>query len=137
MDLLADADLAVLFVNVAPAQAEHLAASEPIDEQQDEYGVERAILGGVEEGASLGRSPSAPGGSRAKAKRGAASRKRCARRGWSRAPSLPTSSEARQVAWLTVDQARQDMVEARAVRITDALSGNGPFVRAHDGTSIM
>ena len=36
------------------------------------------------------------------------------------------TSEARQVAWLTVDQAKQNMVEARAVRVTDALSHNGP-----------
>jgi 8-oxo-dGTP diphosphatase len=47
------------------------------------------------------------------------------------------TSEARQVAWLTVDEATRDMVEARAVRITDALSGNGPFVRVHDGTSLL
>jgi ADP-ribose pyrophosphatase YjhB (NUDIX family) len=47
------------------------------------------------------------------------------------------TSEARQVAWLTVDEATRDMVEARAVRITDALSGNGPFVRAHDGTWLL
>ena len=47
------------------------------------------------------------------------------------------TTEARQVAWLTVDEARQDMVEARAVRITDALRGNGPFVRVHDGTRLL
>jgi 8-oxo-dGTP diphosphatase len=47
------------------------------------------------------------------------------------------TGEARQVAWLTVDEARQDMVEARAVRITDALSGNGPLVRVHDGTRLL
>jgi hypothetical protein len=29
------------------------------------------------------------------------------------------------------------MVEARAIRITDALSSNGPFVRAHDGTRLL
>ena len=47
------------------------------------------------------------------------------------------TSEARQVAWLTVDEATRDMVEARAVRITDALSGSGPFVRVHDGTHLL
>ncbi len=47
------------------------------------------------------------------------------------------TSEARQVAWLTVDEAKRDMVEARAVRITDALSGNGPFVRVHNGTRLL
>jgi hypothetical protein len=29
------------------------------------------------------------------------------------------------------------MMEARAVRITDALSGNSPFVRVHNGTSLL
>jgi 8-oxo-dGTP diphosphatase len=47
------------------------------------------------------------------------------------------TNEARQVAWLTLDEAARDMVEARAVRITDALSGNGPFVRVHDGTRLL
>jgi ADP-ribose pyrophosphatase YjhB (NUDIX family) len=44
------------------------------------------------------------------------------------------TSEARQVTWLTVNEAAHDMVEARAIRITDALSDKGPFVREHDGT---
>jgi 8-oxo-dGTP diphosphatase len=48
-----------------------------------------------------------------------------------------STSEARQVVWLTVDEATRDMVEARAVRITDDLSGNGPYVRAHDGTRLL
>jgi ADP-ribose pyrophosphatase YjhB (NUDIX family) len=47
------------------------------------------------------------------------------------------TSEARQVAWLTIDEARRDMVEARAVRVTDALSCSGPFVRVHDGTRLL
>jgi 8-oxo-dGTP diphosphatase len=47
------------------------------------------------------------------------------------------TGEARQVAWLTVEEAGQNMVEARAVRVTDALSGNGPFVRVHDGTRLL
>jgi 8-oxo-dGTP diphosphatase len=45
------------------------------------------------------------------------------------------ANEARQLAWLTVDEAARDMMQSRAVRITDALSGNGPFVRVHNGTS--
>jgi hypothetical protein len=45
------------------------------------------------------------------------------------------SDEAKQVSWLTVDEATQAMPEARAVRVTDALSSDGPFVRAHDGTN--
>lgn len=49
-----------------------------------------------------------------------------------------TTNEARQVAWLTVDEAERNMVEARAIRVTDALaSGNGPAVRVHDGMSLL
>jgi 8-oxo-dGTP diphosphatase len=44
------------------------------------------------------------------------------------------TDEARRVAWLTVDEARHDMVEARAIRVIDALSDEAPFVRVHDGT---
>jgi 8-oxo-dGTP diphosphatase len=44
------------------------------------------------------------------------------------------SSEAKQVAWLTVDEAQREMVEARAVRVTDALCDDCPAVRIHDGT---
>jgi ADP-ribose pyrophosphatase YjhB (NUDIX family) len=49
------------------------------------------------------------------------------------------TEEARKVRWLTVDEARQDMPEARAVRVTDALarSDNGPAVRIHDGTRCL
>jgi 8-oxo-dGTP diphosphatase len=47
------------------------------------------------------------------------------------------SDEAKRVTWLTVDEAKQDMVEARAVRITDALSDKAPFVRVHDGTRLL
>jgi 8-oxo-dGTP diphosphatase len=50
--------------------------------------------------------------------------------------SHPTD-EAKQVTWLTIDQAQRDMVAARAIRITDALSDNGPFVRIHDGTHLL
>lgn len=47
------------------------------------------------------------------------------------------TSEAKRVAWQTVDEAERDMVDARAIRITDALSDKGPFVRAHDGTKLL
>jgi 8-oxo-dGTP diphosphatase len=50
--------------------------------------------------------------------------------------SHPTD-EAKQATWLTIDQAQRDMVAARAIRITDALSDNGPFVRIHDGTHLL
>jgi hypothetical protein len=29
------------------------------------------------------------------------------------------------------------MPEARAIRVTDALRDNGPFIRVHDGTSLL
>ena len=48
-----------------------------------------------------------------------------------------STDEATQVAWLTVDEAKHDMPEARAVRVTDALSDKGPFVRVHDGTRLL
>ena len=47
------------------------------------------------------------------------------------------SDEARRVAWLTVDEATQQMPEARAVRVTDAMSGTGPAVRIHDGSRLL
>ncbi len=50
--------------------------------------------------------------------------------------SHPTD-EAKRVEWLTVYEATQAMPEARAVRVTDALSSDGPFVRAHDGTHLL
>jgi 8-oxo-dGTP diphosphatase len=50
--------------------------------------------------------------------------------------SHPTE-EARQVTWLTVAEAQRQMPEARAIRITDALSNAGPFVRTHDGTRLL
>ena len=46
------------------------------------------------------------------------------------------TNEARKVDWLTVDEAEHGMVEARAVRVTDVLSDNAPFVRVHDGTRL-
>jgi len=47
------------------------------------------------------------------------------------------SDEARQVALLTAEEANRQMPEARALRVTDALSGNGPAVRIHDGTNLL
>jgi ADP-ribose pyrophosphatase YjhB (NUDIX family) len=47
------------------------------------------------------------------------------------------SDEASQVAWLTVEEAIQQMPEARAVRVTDAVSGTSPAVRIHDGTHLL
>ena len=50
--------------------------------------------------------------------------------------SHPTD-EARQVTWLTVEEAQRDMVEASAIRVTDALNRDRPFVRVHDGTRLL
>ncbi|MFC4051186.1 NUDIX hydrolase [Actinomadura syzygii] len=48
-----------------------------------------------------------------------------------------TSDEAVSVAWLRPAEAIEAMPEARAIRVTDALSEGGPFVRAHDGTALL
>ena len=48
-----------------------------------------------------------------------------------------TTAEAREVAWLTLDQVTDLMPQARAIRVTDALHDDGPFVRVHDGTSLL
>jgi ADP-ribose pyrophosphatase YjhB (NUDIX family) len=48
-----------------------------------------------------------------------------------------TSDESDRVAWLSRDEAVAAMPEARAVRVTDAMSADGPFVRVHDGDIIL
>lgn len=48
-----------------------------------------------------------------------------------------TSDEATRVEWVTPSDATASMPEARAIRVTDALRDDGPFVRIHDGTSII
>ncbi|MFI0412434.1 NUDIX hydrolase [Actinomadura sp. 3N508] len=48
-----------------------------------------------------------------------------------------TSDEATSVKWLLPSEATECMPEARAVRVTDALRDDGPFVRVHDGTSLL
>jgi ADP-ribose pyrophosphatase YjhB (NUDIX family) len=47
------------------------------------------------------------------------------------------SDEARRVAWLTVEEATRQMPQARAVRVTDAISATTPAVRIHDGTHLL
>lgn len=47
------------------------------------------------------------------------------------------SDEALESAWLTLDEVRRRMSEARGIRITDALCDGGPFVRVHDGTHLL
>lgn len=48
-----------------------------------------------------------------------------------------TSDEATSVKWVLPSEAIETMPEARAVRVTDALREDGPFVRVHDGTSLL
>ena len=47
------------------------------------------------------------------------------------------SDEAQRVAWLTPEEATQRMPEARAIRVTDALSAAIPAVRIHDGIRLL
>lgn len=47
------------------------------------------------------------------------------------------SDETDAVAWLTEAEAVERMPQARAIRVTDALRDDGPFVRVHDGTTVL
>jgi 8-oxo-dGTP diphosphatase len=48
------------------------------------------------------------------------------------------TDEAKHVVWLTVEEATQQMPEARAIRVVDALAGTDiPAVRVHDGTHLL
>jgi ADP-ribose pyrophosphatase YjhB (NUDIX family) len=47
------------------------------------------------------------------------------------------SVEAARVAWVLPADAVNSMPQARAVRVTDALRSDGPFVRVHDGDVIL
>ncbi|WP_017607468.1 NUDIX hydrolase [Nocardiopsis xinjiangensis] len=51
--------------------------------------------------------------------------------------SVRTTDEALSVAWLSPEEAVRAAPEARGVRITDALSEGGPFIRVHDGTHLL
>lgn len=46
------------------------------------------------------------------------------------------SDESTAVEWLTPEQVTSQMGEVYAVRITDALQGDAPHIRAHDGRSL-
>ncbi|MET8223051.1 NUDIX domain-containing protein [Streptomyces sp. NPDC005301] len=48
-----------------------------------------------------------------------------------------TSSESTAVSWLTPDEVGERMSEAFAIRLLDALDGNGPHVRSHDGQHLI
>ncbi|MER6976099.1 NUDIX hydrolase [Streptomyces carpinensis] len=48
-----------------------------------------------------------------------------------------TSNETTAVEWLTPDEVRERMSEVFAMRVLDALDGNGPQVRSHDGRRLI
>lgn len=49
-----------------------------------------------------------------------------------------TSVESKAVRWRTLEEVKQDVPEARAVRVFDALNiGDGIPVRAHDGSRLI
>jgi 8-oxo-dGTP diphosphatase len=47
------------------------------------------------------------------------------------------TEEATEVAWLSLEEVRAKMPEARTIRVLDALRSDGPFVRVHDGTQLI
>lgn len=48
-----------------------------------------------------------------------------------------TSSESTAVSWLTSEEVAERMSEVYAIRLLDALDGNGPHVRSHDGKRLI
>jgi len=46
------------------------------------------------------------------------------------------SDEAVEAAWISIEDARKRMPEARLIRVLDALRDDGPFIRCHDGTKL-
>jgi len=48
-----------------------------------------------------------------------------------------TSTESTAVEWLTPDEVSERMAEGFAVRLLDALDGDGPHVRSHDGKQVL
>ncbi|MEV7223594.1 NUDIX domain-containing protein [Streptomyces sp. NPDC093681] len=48
-----------------------------------------------------------------------------------------TSAESTAVDWLTPEEVAERMTEVFAVRLLDALDGNGPHVRSHDGKHLI
>jgi 8-oxo-dGTP diphosphatase len=47
------------------------------------------------------------------------------------------TDEAREVAWLTPTEIAERMSEAFAIRLLDAIKGDGPHVRIHDGIKLI
>ncbi|MFE3073537.1 NUDIX hydrolase [Streptomyces sp. NPDC059247] len=48
-----------------------------------------------------------------------------------------TSAESMAVDWLTPAEVEERMAEVYAIRLLDALDGNGPHVRSHDGRQLI
>ncbi|GAA2253398.1 NUDIX domain-containing protein [Streptomyces amakusaensis] len=48
-----------------------------------------------------------------------------------------TSDESTAVDWLTPAEVEERMAEVYAIRMLDALDGNGPHVRSHDGRRLI
>ncbi|MFD8805935.1 NUDIX hydrolase [Streptomyces sp. NPDC059597] len=48
-----------------------------------------------------------------------------------------TSRESTAVSWLTPEEVSERMSEVFAVRLLDALDGDGPHVRSHDGKRVI
>ncbi|MFJ6794367.1 NUDIX hydrolase [Streptomyces sp. NPDC091268] len=48
-----------------------------------------------------------------------------------------TSDESTAVEWLTPEEVTERMSEVFAIRLLDALGGNGPHVRSHDGRQLL
>ncbi|MFG3058995.1 NUDIX hydrolase [Streptomyces sp. NPDC048231] len=48
-----------------------------------------------------------------------------------------TSTESTAVEWLTPHEVSERMAEVFAVRLLDALDGDGPHVRSHDGKQLL
>lgn len=50
---------------------------------------------------------------------------------------LSTNTEVSAFRWISADEVAALMSEAYAVRVLDALDGNGPAVRQHDGVRLL
>lgn len=48
-----------------------------------------------------------------------------------------TSDETTAVQWLTPEEVSERMSEVYAIRLLDALDGDGPHVRSHDGRQLL
>ncbi|HEX5116447.1 MAG TPA: NUDIX hydrolase [Pseudonocardiaceae bacterium] len=52
------------------------------------------------------------------------------------AGSISTSDESREVCWMTIDQVKQAMTPAYAIRVIDGIQRHGVRTRAHDGVDL-